>query len=211
MLSWADSLERARQQWSRPKSTHLHIDSSSCNMASALTAHVSSRVTPSPAVQPAVSAVAHPPATPLQESVLASVTYTQPRPDGEQLFTSVARPSSGQQANNLVPDPKIVKINDIRTSQRRFSLQSNGFQLEPLPLDAAIDWDSSDEVGFPTDSLLLPATPSLHRECFAEEVFLLPYLLQINNRNEQHFGCCCRAMITARYMRAGASPLLPRS
>ena len=91
---------------------------------------------------------AHPPAQRPHDSVQVQTTvnYTRPPPQGEQLFQYLYPAPNGERKGNLEIDSRKVVVRDIRTAQRQFSLHSNGFQLEPLQVDADIDWSDDKQV-----------------------------------------------------------------
>ena len=81
------------------------------------------------------------------QSLQATVNYTHPPASGEQLFSYVYRLPNGDMPSNLSVDAQQVRVQDIHTAQRQFSLQRNGFQLERLQADPDIDW--ADDAGAP--------------------------------------------------------------
>ena len=84
-------------------------------------------------------------------SVNAKVNYVKPSPNGEELFTYLyEKPEDVSTVTNLEHIETEVPFTDLRTiedQQGQFTLQRNGFQLEPLHVPSDINWTNDDEVG----------------------------------------------------------------
>lgn len=85
-------------------------------------------------------------------SVNAKVNYVKPTPSGDELFTYLyEKPEGVSRVTNLEHVETEVPFTDLRTiedQEGQFTLQRNGFQLEPLHVSSDIDWTDDDEVGF---------------------------------------------------------------
>ena len=84
-------------------------------------------------------------------SVNAKVNYVKPARRGEELFTYLyEKPEDVSKVTNLEHIETEVPFTDLRTiedQEGQFTLQRNGFQLEPLHVSSDIDWTNDDEVG----------------------------------------------------------------
>ena len=79
--------------------------------------------------------------------VTASVTYSLPPPEGEQLFFRIYQGDApaGQPSTNVKTEVQEVRIRNIRNLQQKFDIDTNGFQLERLVVPD-IDWSDDKQV-----------------------------------------------------------------
>ena len=79
-------------------------------------------------------------------AVVAPVTYVTQPPPGQEYFASKRPVKNGEKTSNLDLQTQEVLVHDLRTLDRPFSLDVQGFQLEQLQVPSDIDWSSADEV-----------------------------------------------------------------
>lgn len=62
-------------------------------------------------------------------NVQAMLNYTLPSPNRDSLYSYVLRPDPPKSWTNVVPDPCIVRIQDVRGRENEFSLDRSGFEF----------------------------------------------------------------------------------
>lgn len=94
-------------------------------------------------------------------STTASIHYTVPTANGEDLFNRIGAEGSSASNDirtNVRREPYQVQVRDLRSAQQDFNLRDNGFQLERLDVPANIDWTDASQVEqiyFPLASKLI--------------------------------------------------------
>lgn len=83
----------------------------------------------------------------VQGELTTKVLYSLPPPPGEQLYFIIYQGEApgGQQSTNVQTESHEVRIRNMRSDKRSFSIHKEGFQLEKLTVPD-IDWSDSSQV-----------------------------------------------------------------
>ena len=65
----------------------------------------------------------------LSPCIQATVNYVRPTPNGEALYVYVTAPPPMQQRSNLILDPHLVNVYNVRGREDDFSLDTTGFEF----------------------------------------------------------------------------------